>query len=246
MNEITNDKAIPNWDEIEKRVINSFNLDDVGTSYGVSNWNEQVEKAHSAEGADEVAHIFTSPKVLDAVVDFFKADIEESEAIFRVRVARNERLLKLTNLRATLGEAQGVFVDEEDGERIVPELLAVVRVNKSKMLKQVVQASITLANNNGDDNEEQPLWPAGIGDDFSNDLTEFVSANGDQGREMVLLVCEDTVFAKKICNDEEYPESIRFLAEIVVEANSKNNLPGQERRIGFGVGNTQRQVKIVE
>ena len=236
MSEMTNDKAVPNWDEIEKRVIESFNIDDVGTSYGVSRWKEHVDKARGTEDSGEIAHHISSPMVLDAVVEFFKSDIEKNEAIFRVKVARNERLLKLMNLRVTLGEAQGVFVDEEDGEHVVPELLAVVRVTKAKMLKQVVHASMTLANNNGDENAEQPSWPAGVSEDFSNDLTEFINANGDQGREMVTRVCEDTVFAKKVCNDEEYPKPIRFLAQVIVEANSNNNLPGQERRIGFGIG----------
>jgi len=133
-------------------------------------------------------------------------------------------------------------VDEEDGEHIVPELLAVLRVTKSaktKMLQQVVQASMTLAHNNGDENAEQPSWPPGLGDgiqDFANDLTEFLSANGEEGREIVTRVGEDTDFAKKVCNDEDMPRPIRFLGQVVVEANTNNHLPKKEQRIGFGFG----------
>lgn len=232
----------PTWAEIEKRVVESFNLDDVGANYGVSRWREHVEKARGVEDAGEVAYPFTSPKVLDAVVEFFKADIAENIAIYQVKLARNDRLLKMMNLRVALGEAQGVFVDEEDGEHVVPELLAVLRVTKSaktKMLQQVVQASMTLAHNNGDENAEQPSWPAGLGDgiqDFANDLTEFISANGEEGREIVTRVCEDTDFAKKVCNDEDMPRPIRFLGQVVVEANTNNHLPKKEQRIGFGFG----------
>jgi hypothetical protein len=237
----------PTWAEIEKRVIESFNLDDVGANYGVSRWREHAEKARGVEDAGEVAYPFTSSKVLDAVVEFFKADIAENIAIYQVKLARNARLLKLMNLRVALGEAQGVFVDEEDGEHIVPELLAVLRVTKSaktKMLQQVVQASMTqasmtLAHNNGDENAEQPSWPAGLGDgiqDFANDLSEFIATNGEEGREIVTRVCEDINFAKEVCNNEDLPRPIRFLGQVVVEANTNNHLPKKERRIGFGFG----------
>lgn len=240
MNKKMKNEQVPTWEEIEKRVVESFDLDDVGANYGVSRWREHVEKARGVEDAGEVSHSFTSPKVLDAVVDFFKADIAENVAIFQVKLARNNRLMKLMNLRVALGEAQGVFVDEEDGEHVVPELLAVLRVTKSaktKMLQQVVEASMTLAHNNGDENAEQPSWPVGLGDgiqDFANDLTEFISANGDEGREVVTRVCQDTGFAKKVCNDEDMPKPIRFLAQVVVEAKTNNHLPDKERRIGFG------------
>ena len=237
MDKKTKNETPPTWAEIEKRVIESFNLDDVGANYGVSRWREHVEKARGVEDAGEVAYPFTSPKVLDAVVEFFKADIAENIAIYQVKLARNDRLMKLMNLRVALGEAQGVFVDEEDGEHVVPELLAVVRVTKAKMLQQVVQASLTLAHNNGDENAEQPSWPAGLGDgiqDFANDLSEFIATNGEEGREIVTRVCEDINFAKKVCNDEELPRCIRFLAQVVVEANTNNHLPKKKRRIGFG------------
>lgn len=240
MSEMTNNEAANDWDEIEKRVVKAFDLDDVGANYGVSRWREHVEKTRGVEDAGEIAHDFTSPKVLNTVVEFFRSDIEENEAIFRVKVARNNRLLKLMNLRVALGENQGVFVDEEDGERVVPELLAVVRVTKSaktKMLQQVVQASMTLVHNNGDENAEQPSWPAGLGEgiqDFANDLTEFITANGEEGREIVTRVCEDINFAKQVCNDEDLPRPVRFLGQVVVEANTNNHLPKKERAIGFG------------
>jgi len=240
MNKQITNEQIPTWDEIEKRVVESFDLDDTGVNYGVSCWRENVKKARAVEGAGEIAHGFTSQKVLDAALDFFKSDITENMAIFEVKRAQNERLMKMMNLRTTLGEAEGVFVNEENGERIVPELLAVIRVTQSartKMLQQVVQASMTLASSNGDKDAEQPCWPAGLGDgvqDFANDLTEFLSANGDAGREMVTRVCQDTDFAKEIRNNEDMPRCIKFLAHLVVETNTNNQLPDKERRIGFG------------
>lgn len=240
MNKKDTNEVVPAWDEIERRVVESFNLDDVGVNYAVSRWREHVEKARELEDAGETAYPFTSPKVRDAVIEFFQADIAENEVIFRVKLARNGRLMKLMNLRVALGEAQGVFVDEEGGEHIVPELLAVLRVTKSaktKMLQRVVQASMALADNNSDENAEEPSWPAGLGGgipDFANDLQDFVDQAGDQGRDMVTRVCQDTGFAKSIRNDEDFPQCIKFLAQIVIEANCNNPLPEKERRIGFG------------
>jgi len=242
MNEKKKNEQVHTWEEIEKRVVESFDLEDVGAHFGVSRWREHVEKARGAEDAGEIAHSFTSTEVIDAAVDFFKSDIAENMAIFKVKLARNDRLMKLMSLRVALGEAQGVFVDEENGEHVIPELLAVIRVTKSaktKMLRQVVQASLTLASNNGAGEVDPPSWPAGLGDDiqdFANDLTEFINNNGDTGREMVTRVCQDAGFAKKVCTDEDMPKPIRFLAQIVVETKTDNHLPDKERRIGFGFG----------
>lgn len=240
MNKKMKNEQVPTWEEIEKRVVKFFDLDDVGANYGVSRWRQHVEKVRGVADAGEVSHSFSAPKVLGAVVDFFKADIAENVAIFQVKLARNDRLMKLMNLRVALGEGEGVFVDEEDGEYVVPELLAVLRVTKSaktKMLQQVVEASMTLVHNNGDENAEQPSWPVGLVNgiqDFVNDLTEFISANGDEGRELVTRDCQDIVFAKKVCSAEDMPKPIRFLAQVVVEAKTNNHLPDKERRIGFG------------
>lgn len=242
MNKKGKSETVSRWEEIEKRVLKSFNLDEVGVIYAVSRWREHVERARGVVHAGEVTHQFTSPKVLDAVVKSFKADIAENNAIFLLNLARNDRLLKQTNLRVALGEAQGVFVDEERGEHIVPEMLAVLRVTKSakmKMLQQVVQASMTLARSNGDENAEEPSWPVGLGEgiqDFANDLTEFINTNGEQGRQMVTRVCEDHEFARRVRNNEEMPKPLRFLAQVVVEASTNIHLPEKERRIGFGFG----------
>lgn len=240
MNEMMKSEKDPAWVECKKRVVESFDLDDVGTNYGVSRWLEHVEKERGVEEAGEMAYRFTSPQVLDAAVDFFKTDIAENIAIFQARIARNDRQRKLMELRLKLGEVQGVFVDEEKGERIVPELLGVMRITKSsktKMLHQLVTASMTMAGDNGDEEIAPPIWPTGLGDgiqDFANDLNDFVSTNGDKGREMVMRVCQDTAFAKKVRNDEELPKAIRFLASIVTEVNTDSHLPERERPIGFG------------
>ena len=59
MNRETNNQEIPPWDEIEKRVVESFDLNDVGTNYAVSRWREHVEKVRSVEDAGEIAYRFS-------------------------------------------------------------------------------------------------------------------------------------------------------------------------------------------
>ena len=229
----------PKWNEVKKRVVEEFDLDEVGCNYGVSRWLKQVENVRAFEDAGEIKHSFTSPKVIDAVVESCKADIEENIAIYKRKLAQNNHLLKMRNLTVILGEAQGVFVDEKKGEQIVPELLAVTRVTKSaktKMMKQVVEASISLASNNGDEGTEQPNWPTGLGDWiqlFADDLSEFIAEYGEEGCEMVQRICEDIEYAKRVCEDEELPHPIRVLSRIVLEIHSNNNLPKDKRAVGF-------------
>jgi len=240
MNKNIKNQEIPAWDEIEKRVLEPFDLNDIGVRLAVATWRKNVEKIRAGQNADEIAHYFTSPEVLDPVVEFLQSELREDIAVSRVKLARNEHVMKLMNLRVVLGQTQGVFVDEENGERIVPKLLAVVRVTKSaetKKLRELIQASRTLANNTGDDKDEQPSWPSGLGEgiqDFADDLKEFISTNGDQGREMVSLICQDPGFAKTVSKDAEMPQCIKFLTQIVVETNTSNHLPEKVRQIGFG------------
>ena len=43
------------------------------------------------------------------------------------QLARNERMLALVRLRVAIGASEGVFPDEDNGERLAPEHLAVHR-----------------------------------------------------------------------------------------------------------------------
>ncbi len=233
------DKA---WEEIEKRVTDSFDKNDVCANYGLECWKKEVEKVRKAEELSEIAYQFIQQGVLDAAVEFFKADIEDNMAFFRMKVSRNTRLLKLMNIRIALGEQSGIFIDEDEGERIVPEILAVIRVSKSakkKILSQVVESAMTLANNNGDANGEKPVWSAAFGegiDEFAKDLDEFISANGEDGSNMVRTICRDLNYAKKISNDDNMPKPIRALAGFVMEIRENKLASNKEAAIGFNAG----------
>lgn len=227
------------WGDVERHVLTGLDMGEAGVRYAVKRWRDDVAEARQADDPDRVAHTFVSREVIKATIDYFRADIADNEAIYRLKVARSKRRKALMDLHTALGEHDGFFVDEQGGERIVPERLAVTRVDKAAQinaLHRVVQASIQLAKSNGDGAVEEPAFPADLGDgirDFENDLKEFIRANGDQGREMVLRVCEDRDFATEVIANEEMPKSVRFLAAIVVETVMKNRIPERPPVFGF-------------
>ena len=225
--------GVPSWEEIQNRVIEHFNGNDICDKYSVSLWQEELENVRGARDAGEILHHFTVPNVIDAAIEFFKSSIEENRAIFQVKVKMNRRRMKLMALQSALGEDQGLFVNEEEGEMIVPELLAVIRVNKTERLQQIIQTSMSLARDEKGECKDQPSWPSGTDENFSNDLTKFINTNGDEGRELVTRVCEDIGFARTVHNDEEMPMPIRFLAQIVTEAGKDTHIHKKKKIIGF-------------
>jgi hypothetical protein len=226
-------------ENLEKLVTKSFDQDDATTQHAIAQWRADQEKARAQQAASEVVAAFTSPLVLEAVLAFHKADIEENIAIYKAKVAHSERQLKFMNMRVALGAAQGYFVDDEAGDRVVPAMLAVMRTSKeakTRMLHQLVQ-TLKRGAEQGVAPEEADL-PAGLGDGvkaLSADLTEFEQINGDNGRQLVVQVCEDASFAEKVSADERLPKCIRFLAQVVSEISTSNKLPAPERRMGFNV-----------
>lgn len=238
---MTNDTATKrnaDWDDLEARVLEPFDLTDVGVKYAVDRWRVELEKRRELQEMGKVTHAFSSPKVIDAVVNFFRADIAENQAIYKAKVARSKRVLAFMNIEVALGECDGFFADEDDGEHVVPERLAVLRVSKAarqKNLHRVVQASMQLARSNGDDEADEPSFPSVLGDiqEYAADLKDFIDGNGNEGREIIVRVCEDRGFAQKVSKDDDMPRCLRFLAQIVVETNTMNRLPATERRIGF-------------
>jgi len=225
------------FEDIEKRVLEPFDLDDIAESRAVNLWRAGVEKVRAAVGLADVTHRFSAPQVHDAAVEFFKTEIREYESIHRLKVAEHRSSLALKNLVAMLGEHDGIFPDDEEDQRVVPEILSVVTIRKStqrRLFKQVVQASRDLARAKGDDGEIPFATELGDGiKHFKDDLHEFIESNGDHGRAAVVRVCEDREFAETVNGSEEWPKPLRFLARIVVQGASTSRLPEQERKIGF-------------
>lgn len=228
------------WEELKQRVVEAFDLDDPAALYAVSQWCDAAEKIRGAAATSkQVRSAFSSNEVLSAAIEYFRADVEENLAIFRAKLARINCDQKLADIRLKLAEAQGVFVDENAGERIVPELLSVLRIDplaRTKMLRQMVHAAMALAENGDEENITVPPWPIGLGDgiqEFADDLAVFLEQAGDPGRDLVRRVCRDISYAESIEDDSSLPRCIKFLAKIAAATGRGETLPTEKRRVGF-------------
>lgn len=224
---------------IEARVLEGFDLEDVATACAVRSWKDHFAQVIDETVGDET-HRFNSEAVLSAAVVLFQAEIRENLAVHQVKVAHVEWLLALMKLRAELGAREGIFPDEDEGERIVPERLAVIKVSKAektKLLEQVIEASRRIAEGSHD-GEAIDAFPKGVGEgirDFAVDLQTLISKAGQDGREAVTRICDDREYANEVLQDDQMPRPLRFLAQIVIETSS-NDLPKKANHVGFGFG----------
>jgi hypothetical protein len=95
-------EAVTSWSEVEKCVIAALNIDDPGVRYAVKRWRDDVKEIRDADVGGEPVHPFASPNVIEAAITFFRADIIENEAIYRLKVAKSNRQLALMHLHAAL------------------------------------------------------------------------------------------------------------------------------------------------
>jgi len=238
----TKTKRPMTWAEIERRVLTAFSEDRVGVAWAIEQFRKESQKVRQAEEDAKVVHRLQSPPVIAAAVRVLQADIRHKVAVFRARAARDKHCVALVQLRATLGAHDGVFPDEEDGEHIVPELLEARRTTKAakmKKLQKIIDASKRLASAEGADSGETPAVPKGLSDGvhkFMSDLQEFLRASGDEGRELVLRICDDPDYARKLVQEEGLPPALQFLAQIVAQATANTRLPASDKKSGFGFG----------
>jgi hypothetical protein len=227
-------EKVPSWKDIEAKVLKAFDLRDKSQEYGVKEWKEYVEKIRSSEVKGDIIKTFESREVYDVLVSYFISDIEDNIARYRLKLCQSNRQNKLMSLALALGEYDTVFIDEERGEKIVPELLGIASVTNEKIYKRVLQASVCLAQNYTEDKSVEITWPLEVSSDFTDELTTFIKSNGDQGRELIMRICEDGNCANDIYTDSEMPKPLRFLAQMSLEINKNNFLSKKKRSIGFG------------
>jgi hypothetical protein len=233
----SNNQPTIKWEEIVERVLQNFDRNDPADRSAVDQWESYVEKVRQRAAVHDIVTSFSSPEVLEGALAFFIADIEDNRANYYQRLAQVRRQQQLMNLQLLLGAKQGCFPSQQGGEEVVPEMLAVMKVNpkaQQRLLAEVVALSKKLAQ--GDVVEEELDRQTALGgfQEYTADLTEFLSRNGDAGRQLVQRVCQDRNYAQEAAQEEQQPKCIRFLADIVTKVN--NSLPPQappERRMGF-------------
>ena len=233
------------WDRLVARVIEPFDLNDVGHRWAVDQWRKHAEAERDGEPLGKIVHEFASDEVLAAAVGFFHADIEENIAIFKAKVAKNRRYEALVQVRSALGVHEGFFPDED--EAIDVERLAVIRNGRDEEQakhRKLVEVSRALAEAEGDPEAviTGAQLPGALRENegikaFLSDLVEFIGANGERGRDLVSRVCADEAEASRVKGDEDMPKPLRFLAGIAVDLNRNGQkLPVQHRPLGFGAG----------
>ena len=232
----------PELEEMDKVILEIYDLNDVEIKYAIKHWQKQNEGIRKDEDVGDVIHTFDSLTVKEAAIKYQQAKINTLRDQYRVNVDIKKENLALANLVAALGEFDGIFADEDEGDQIVPELMAVLRITKADKLKRInriIDTSMQLAQSEDGEIKNQPDFSASFGDgikQYIKDLLEFINTNGNDGREVVIRICKDVKFAKNVREDDEYPSPLRFLAKLKLEIGADTHLPNKSQNTGFGFG----------
>ncbi len=223
------------WLIIQQAIKDRIDLRDPCAKRVFTEWVEKGRKKCETASIGETIHVFGAD-VAEAAIRFMVADLEEDVALRRADLAKEKCRLAGAALRASLLESDGIAVEGDDETHIVPELLRIVRVDRSAknaLLRQFLAASRQMAA--GEAGEQPVTFPKALGADidrFSRDLREFLEANGAIGREAVLRVCDNVDTAAEFADSDEAPAPLRFLAGVQLTL-SKACLR-EPRNNGFG------------
>lgn len=171
------------WKEIEQKVIDSFDEKNAGVIYALKQWKKEIDKIRNGHIHDEVIYHISSPRVLNAIVNYFKKVVKEHIKIFQLRIARQVRAHHADKIFLAL-RREGIFVDDDAGEKVVPELPGVIRIDEKKQLCQIVDATRQRALDKND--WESSAWPDDLRkkySDYVEDMENFIEVNGDSACE---------------------------------------------------------------
>jgi len=223
------------WQEIEARTVEGLDAEAVGTRHAIDHWRADCLKTQRNADEADLFHIVSTPAARAALIAYFRSDIAENEALYRLKSMRNARDASRAQLEEALGTHEGVFVNTEAGERFVPELQGVIRVSeqqKNARRRRVVEAISELAHT-PEDLPAFPAIPGAMMDEFSKDLREILTEGGDLAKETVLQICKDRRFASEVTDDSRVPGVLQFLASLVLTVKEKDSLPAPARALGF-------------
>ena len=186
-------------------------MDDVGVQYALRERKKDTDKIRKRISSLRKVHTICSEEVIEKIVSYIQADIEERYYIYKAKVSANKCRAIYTEIKSLIAEKEGFFCEEHDV--IVPEILSVVKEGVEISIeegKKLIESSLAFAKG------EEVEWPSCTPEEFINDLKTFLAVNDYT---VIEEVVKNPVIAKEYYEDESIPKPIRFLARIVLMVN---------------------------
>jgi hypothetical protein len=220
-------ERVISFEEIERRVLEKFDMNDVGVQYAVKKWREACNKRKKKLSVLEKVHEIISETVIDRIVEFFQLQVERYYFIYRAMLNESKEEALYHEMHFLMLEHEGFRVTED--MILVPDLLAVVRKMEGLTpsdVKQILDSVEDFLNG------KEVNWPVFVPDDFISDLDEFVRINGTK---LVEDVIHDPDIAENYANNKNAPAPIVSLSRLVLmlEEAKMNDDIDKNRFIGF-------------
>ena len=219
MTKLNKQEATAEWDVVKTRVMASIDSKNPAHKWALNKWLKLIEKnVHGAQG--EPVHTCSTSEVIDALVEYFFAQIMNYIAIYQITLAEKKKEQASDALINAIGEFEGYFMDVEEGDGIVGKHLAIYRKTDEDRIRdkiEIVKESIIMAQSTGPVNVDSVSLPIGsIFEEYFKDLAKLINGHGNSARDIVMNICADKDCATEAYEDPESSDPSRFLAQAVL------------------------------
>jgi len=228
---------------LEAAVLACYDMADPILRKAVEMWQENRREALQEDPVGPVVHSFAAEEMFKEALAYHRADIEENIAVLKAKLATERREAAAARFRLSIGEHEGFFLEEDD--HICLHQMEIQRRDKVReraRLRALVDFCRSLGAGEAPLTLEQVangMLPDGLRGravmiSFTKDLAEFLSETGDEGRQFILRICDDTDLAAKVFEDEGMPKPVRYLAKCATSVREGTlKAPKTERKVGF-------------
>jgi hypothetical protein len=221
--------------QILKRILDGFDQKDKVVSNAIKAFMNDHNKMAKEKEKREIVKKIESEEAIDAVVRLRRAEIEMRAADFRLKLTQKKFSLALEDLRLKIEEFEGV---DEDYDWNIARLL-ILRKDKTRQ-EAAFQRICEFSKSMADGTSEIPLQSIRKGNlpdhlnqaineikinmkEFFKDLADFLLETKIEGQRKVMRICTDPDMARGVAYDNNEPEPLKFLAEIVLKYVNKSD-----------------------